>query len=421
MKFFEKRRKKNQELNEAFTKVYDEISSIENWDDPKKLEHYILDSCEQIIGLTKEIEAEKAEYRILTAYLADMEAIENLPKKDLGELKEVASNIEELKAAKESFASRTPNISDTQFLLIEQEEENLPDTISRMQDNERYLESVSRDKNVLEGQKNQWEIERDDLKKKARWIRNISFVVILLYAMILLLLIVMGQISNFDLTISYLVMFLICGVGGFSLYLYSNRLSKGRRQATKNMNQAIALLNVVSMKYANVTKAIAYTKEKYHVNSSTELNYIWEQYMEAVRQKERLMKNNDDLEYFNGRLIRLLQKLDLYDRKIWLNQTRALLEDEEMTAVRKDLVLRRQKIRERIEENRKVVRSERNEIDRLMEEHDQYVPEITEIIQSVDKLCGLQPQPQEGAEDASEAADEAELAEADAMIESEEE
>lgn len=112
--------------------------------------------------------------------------------------------------------------------------------------------------------------------------------------------------------------------------------------------------------------------------------------MDAVRQKERLLKNNDDLEYFTGRMMRLLQKVNLYDRKIWLNQTKALVDANEMVEIRHNLVRRRQKIREHIEENRGIVRSERNEIDRLMTEHEHYVPEIMEIIKSVDKLCGLQ-------------------------------
>jgi hypothetical protein len=388
MKFFGKKRQKNQELDDAFAKVYEEISTIENWDDPKKLEHYILDSCEQIIGLTKEIEGEKAEYRIVTAYLTDIQSLEKLPEQQLAELKEVAANIEELNAAKAAYANHTHNISETQFLLMEQEEEDMPATIHRMQENEQYLEAVKRDKNVLEAQKSQWEIEREELKNKTKWTRNLAFGLLALYAMVLLM--ALGQFSTFDLTIPYLVMFLICGVGAFALYLYSNSLRKERRQATKNMNQAISLLNVVSMKYANVTKAVEYIKDKFNIHSSVELNYIWEQYMDAVRQKERLLKNNDDLEYFTGRMMRLLQKVNLYDRKIWLNQTKALVDANEMVEIRHNLVRRRQKIREHIEENRGIVRSERNEIDRLMTEHEHYVPEIMEIIKSVDKLCGLQ-------------------------------
>ena len=53
MLFLGKKRKKEQEIDEAFAKVYQEIETIDNWNDHKKLEHYILDSCEQIIALTK--------------------------------------------------------------------------------------------------------------------------------------------------------------------------------------------------------------------------------------------------------------------------------------------------------------------------------------------------------------------------------
>ena len=67
MLFFGKKKKKEQQIDDAFEKVYQEIQTIDNWNDPKKLEHYILDSCEQIIGITKEMEGEKAEYRIVTS------------------------------------------------------------------------------------------------------------------------------------------------------------------------------------------------------------------------------------------------------------------------------------------------------------------------------------------------------------------
>jgi hypothetical protein len=98
---FGKKSKKEKEIDQAFEKVYAEISTIDNWEDPKKLEHYILDSCEQIIGMTKEIEGEKAEYKIVTAYLTDIQTIEKMPEDKLGELKEVAANIEELNKAQQ--------------------------------------------------------------------------------------------------------------------------------------------------------------------------------------------------------------------------------------------------------------------------------------------------------------------------------
>lgn len=390
MWLFGKKKKKNQKIDEAFEKVYQEISTIENLNDPKKLEHYVLDSCEQIIGMTKEIEGEKAEYRIVTAYLTDIQAIENLQEERREELREVAANIEELQAAKESYASIKHAISEEQFLFMEQEENNIPSVIRRMQENEQYQNAVKRDKTILEARKSQWEIEREELKTKSKWLRLGSLAMMLCYVFLLILFFVIQEFSNFDLTTVFFVLFFAGGFGAFVIYLRSLSLEKKRRQAARNMNQAISLLNVVRMKYANVTKAVEYTKDKYGVHSSTELNYLWEQYMDAVKQKERLMKNNDDLEYFYGRMMRMLQKINLYDRNIWLDQTRALVDAEEMVEIRHQLVERRQKIRRHIEENRKIVQSERDEIDRLMKDHDQYVPEIMEIIRSVDKLCGLQ-------------------------------
>ena len=82
MGFFSKRKKKKEiraaKIDDAFNRVYSQIEGIDNWNDPKKLEQYILDSCEQIIASTKAMERQKMEYRIVTRYLNDIKAIENL-------------------------------------------------------------------------------------------------------------------------------------------------------------------------------------------------------------------------------------------------------------------------------------------------------------------------------------------------------
>ncbi len=389
MLFFGKKRKKEQEIDEAFAKVYQEIETIDNWNDPKKLEHYILDSCEQIIALTKEIEGEKTEYRIVTSYLTDIQTIEGLPEEMRQSIREAATNIEQLNAARQAYEKASYQISEEQFMLMEQEEDDIPQTIHRMLDNERYQDKVRRDKNILEAQKNQWEIEREAITGERKILKRASVLLFLLYATLLILLFVLQFMAKMDLTVAFLVLFFVGALGGAIIYFRSLYLQKQMRQATRNENQAISLLNVVCMKYVNVTKAVEYTKDKFGIHNSTELNYVWEQYTSAVREKEKFLRNNDDLEYFNGRLIRLLQRIDLYDRKIWLTQTKALIDDQEMVEIKHNLVKRRQKIRAHMEENRKIVQSERNEIDRLMTEHEHYVPEIIEIISSVDKLCGL--------------------------------
>ena len=389
MLFFGNRKKKNKKLDDAFAKVYQEIQTIEDWDDPKKLEHYILDACEQIIAITKEIEGEKAEYRIVTSYLTDIQTIEKLPEDRAKELLEVANHIVELNAARTNYLNSSHNISEEQFLLMEQEEEDVPAIIHRMLEHERYQDAVKKDRNVLEAQKSQWEMERESVIRKRKLLKKLGVVLFVFYITLLILLFAIQQISNFDLTIAYLLLFFVGGFGAFYIYMYTNWLKRDMRQAVRNYNQAVSMLNVVRMKYANVTKSVEDTKDKFGVHSSTELNYVWEQYVDAVKERARFERNNDDLEFFNGRLMRILEKVNLHDRRIWLSQTKALVDAEEMTDIKHNLVKRRQKIRDHIEDNRKIVQSERNEIDQLMKEHEHYVPEIIEIIKSVDKLCGL--------------------------------
>jgi phosphoketolase len=160
---FKKKQNKNDKLDESFEKVISEIQKIEDWNNPKKIEHYILDSCEHIIATTKEIEALKAEYRVITSYLEDIDKIKKLPKKEFSEISLVAKNIEDLERSKRIFKDTKPKLTDEQFLLISANEETIPETIKRMQSNEKYQSAVENDMRVLEAEKNTYEIERDDI------------------------------------------------------------------------------------------------------------------------------------------------------------------------------------------------------------------------------------------------------------------
>ncbi len=390
MGVFFKRKPKKRKVDEAFSKVYQQISRIEDWDDPKKLEHYILDSCEQIISLTKEIQAQKAEYGVVSSYIEDIDTIESLPLEKQRSIREAASNIISLNKAKDQYLAMESKLTEEQFILIEQEEATMHTTIRRMLEHERYQDQVRREKIMLEGQKSQWAIEQDEVARGRKLLRRISTMLLVLYGITLGFLTLIKAFSNFDLTNAFLALFCVGALGAFVLYFKMLAMNKTMRKARYNYNQTIGLLNVVTMKYVHVTKSVDYTKDKFHVHNSTELNYLWEQYLEEVRRKELYIRNNDDLEFFHGRLMRLLGGLELNDRKVWLTQVEALINPDEMNAVRQSLEERCQRILNHINENRAIVKSERDEIDNLMAEHQHYLPEIVEIIKSVDKICALE-------------------------------
>ena len=392
MGFFTRRKKKREiraaQIDDAFNRVYSQIEGIDSWEDPKKLEHYILDSCEQIIASTKAMERQKMEYRIVTRYLNDIKAIENLPRETAKELRVTASKICELEQNILESRAVVRNITDEQFSVISDEEEDMPEIINRFASDEIYQSKLKRSLSYLEGEKSRWEIEREELLAQGKLFRRMAIAVLTSFTTLLILLYVMYTATSADISIWIFIVLFVCAVCGFVIFLRQNTITKESRGALIRLNQAISMLNVERMKYVNVTNSIEYTKDKYFVKTAAELQYVWEQYQDKVRDQQRYIQNNDDLEFYNDKLERILGSIGLADDKIWLNQVNALINKQDMSDCRHRLVVRRKKIRDRLEDHRKIVQEERDEIDRLMTRHEHYLPEIQEIIKSVDKLCG---------------------------------
>lgn len=188
--------------------------------------------------------------------------------------------------------------------------------------------------------------------------------------------------------ILFTILMVAAAASGFFMLFRNQNNTREIKRAEVNMNHAITLLNRTKIKYVNSTNAVDYACEKYHVHNSYELTYLWEQYLEARREREKFERNSDDLEYFNGKLVRMLQKYELYDAKVWISQPNALVDKREMVEIKHELLSRRQKIRASIEYNMDVVLEQKEEIEKLMKEYHEEIPEVREIINSVDRLCG---------------------------------
>ena len=392
MGFFSSKKKKKEiraaRIDDAFNRVYSQIEGMGSADDPKKLERYILDSCEQIIASTKAMERQKMEYRIVTRYLNDIKAIENLPKEKAKDLRTTASKIVELEENLVNARAIQRNITDEQFQVISDDEEDMPEIINRFTSDEIYQAKLKRNLSYLEGEKSRWEIEREELRYQVKLFKRMALTIMVSFMTLLILLFTMSSATEVDISVWVFAVLFICAVSGFLVFLRQNKIAKEKKVAIIHLNQAISMLNVERMKYVNVTNSVEYSKDKYSVNNAAELQYVWEQYQDKVRDQIRYMENNEDLEFYSNKLENILGSIGLADEKIWINQINALIDRQEMADCRHRLVTRRKKIRERLDDHRRIVQEDRDEIDRLMMSHEHYLPEITEIIKSVDKLCG---------------------------------
>lgn len=350
------------------------------------IQHFVIECCEQIIEARKEIEEETAEYRIVTSYLNDIQILEDLPEEDRKEITSAAENVQKLDRLRDDFQNSEKKISDVQFVQMQQEENEIPDAIVRLQTNEAYQNTVKKDMNYLEGEKTEWHYRKLELKHQQKMLQGLAMALLLLVLAGGVVLFVLHTGFRVDTTYAWMILVLLAGAGSFGIYLKISSNQAQIRQAETNINHAITLLNKVKFKYVNVTNAVDYAREKYHVRNSYELNYLWEQYLNEVREREKFRQANEDLEYFNSKLVRQLKRYRLYDAAVWVNQSSALLDKKEMVEVKHNLIVRRQKLRARIEYNNQNIRERREQINELLTKNHINTPQICEILDSIDNL-----------------------------------
>ncbi len=201
--------------------------------------------------------------------------------------------------------------------------------------------------------------------------------------------VITGILMEFEIGMPFLIAALAAGGLGCLMVLLLQKDRAEARKAQANINRAIVLLNKVKFKFVNVTNAVDFACERYHVKNAYELNYIWEQYLEAVKELEKYQRTNDDLEFFGGRLIRQLHKHKLYDTKVWPHQAHALADKKEMVEVKHGLLVRRQKLRESVEAQIQDIQNAKLEIAKLMISYPEREKEIRAILDSVDKICDI--------------------------------
>lgn len=353
-----------------------------------QVEHQALDFCEQLMASSRELDETKKEYRQVMDYLNDIQKLEDLPEEEMNAIKETAGNIVGLNKMREELSHKERRMSDAQFAQLEQLEDEIPDDILRLQANESYQSMVRRDMDNLEGEKSEWNYYRESITREQKVLKVVLWVVLAVFLLGFsgLLYVKYGLYRD---TTLYLMIFLFGAavVSGFCILRMQNNQSEFQR-AQASINRAITISNQMKAKYVNVTNAVDYACEKFHVRNSMELGYLWDQYLEMVKERETARRANDDLEYFSRKLVRELRNYQFHDASIWVSQAVALVDKKEMVEVKHYLIVRRQKLRSRIEKQVEDIQESRKQLSDLLKEHQEYRQEILDVLRSIDQICG---------------------------------
>ena len=232
----------------------------------------------------------------------------------------------------------------------------------------------------------EWTILRNELLREQKTLRRLSVFVFSLFVLIVVILAVFA--AN-DYPNSVLFMFIAAFVatlyGAYAILRYQE-CARQIKLSDVNKNHAVSLENHAKFKYVNIKNAVEYACAKYHVKNSYELIYLYEQYQEAVRERERFRQTSDDLARYSQRLVELLQSEKLYDSRIWIHYCNALNDKKEMVELNHDFYERRQKLRAQMESYKTEISQMRSELELHAYEFGDSAKIVAQIIRRIDQL-----------------------------------
>lgn len=353
-------------------------------EDKQEREEYVRNCCQQMIEASLESENAKLEYNLITAYLNDMQMIEEMPEEQHRILEATVRKIQNLEQERETLSKAPHKITERQFNYAQSNAGEIPDILKRMVDNEKYREILKSDMQYLENEKAAQNIRKRDIIQEQQNLKGMSVIAFATLIAVLILICVFQVLFESNVQLAYLVVMLAAVLVTAGLFLKLKNADYELKYTEKCLNKAIGLLNRTKIKFVNIENALDYSYEKYNVKSAYELNYIWENYLKEKEERSRCKRANDDLEFYNEQMIRQLRDYGIQDPQVWSSQVTAIVDNREMGEIRRRLMNRREKIRKQLDYNNKIMNDAKEEISSLVENHKEYAREILEVVNSIE-------------------------------------
>lgn len=357
-----------------------------NLSDEAQAKRYVIDLCEQMIAASRELEDARREYDLVTYYLTDIQIIEELTEAERAPILDCAMHVAKLDKERNEFLKTKRKLTETQFAQMQEEEDNLPGIIRRLRDNERYMDAVKKDLTYLEGQKLQWAILRNESVQAQKNLGRAARYLLVLTATVFAMILAGAWYFQFDSALPLTIAAFVAVLAGTYVLVRYQDAAKDIRRADVNRNHAISLENHVKIKYVNIKNAVDYTCEKYHARNSQELEYVFEQYQDEAREKEKFRKTSDDLDYYSKSLVQYLTRLRMYDARVWINHANAIVDSREMVELKHNLIERRQKLRARMEYQIQTISDMKKEARRNIDRIGNCGPQIESIIRKIESI-----------------------------------
>lgn len=343
---------------------------------------YAKEQVEIINMARQQLVESKVEYGAVSSYLTDIQKIDRMHEDDREHLSDAARKVVALTHERTRFQNREVKISEPAYKTLERYEDTIPKELEEMKKNEAYELLVKKDLENLEGEKAVLTYERDSLDQKKSYLQCISIIVVLLLGILFFMFAIFHSRYNTEVRIPVMITVTVGIVAALLLFLENNKTVSQIRLNDRKLNKAIGLTNKVKIKFVNNRNNLDYVYQKLRVNDSKELEYLWKEYVKLKEETKRYQKNLELLELNRRYMLEELRATGVEDSEVWLYQPQALVDEKEMVEVRHRLNNRRQKLREQIDYNNRLVESAEEEVAQVLEHWPELDYEIAKLVKN---------------------------------------
>ena len=347
---------------------------------------YVRGCLDQMADASREIDSLTYEYNMVTSYLRDMEEIEALPKSEREELDKAADGVDSVRHDREKINARKSRLTDAEFEKMQAIEKDADDGSKKLFEAEEYQKKVKSDLRTLDGERHAFVFRKHELEHALDDTHAMMIMGLVAVCVCFVLLLVMQYGFELDTQWGYIFTAGFAAVFYVMLFLKNHEAQAEMKTLLHDRNRLVQLQNTVKIRYVNNTNLLDYMYMKYDVRSADEFSTLWSKYQQETAEREKFRKTELELDKNEKALIHILRRYNLSDPDIWLDQTRALLDHNEMVEIRHNLFLRRQSLRRRMDYNREVVAAKaKEEVTDLAHSYPKYAPEIMAMVDEYEK------------------------------------
>lgn len=357
-----------------------------NVNNKEQREQFVKSCYDQIVIARKELENAKSEYNLVTTYLSDIQKIEELPINNKAEVVDLAREIVNLNDERKAFQSNASQITDRQYAIIEENEDEILKVIGQLKEEEVRISNIKKDMNYLEAEKNALKQERRAAIKSQKNMTGFAIITLFTVIITFVVLAIMRMIYRFDIEIGYAAVALGGSLVATAIFVKMRYNVVVIRSTELKINRAISLLNSAKIRYVNSVNMVEYVCDKYAVKGGYELEYLWEQYLETKKEKATYRMNTSDLDYCTEQLMKILHKYKINAPSVWQHQALALIDEKEMVEVRHSLIVQRQNLRKRVEYNVETIKEAKENISKIASMETDNIEEVMSVIKSAEDL-----------------------------------